>query len=259
MKQSFGRGWLWVFTLCFLLIPALVLAQTETGAINGTVTDPTGAVIPNATVVIKSVATNAIRNASTNAEGIYGVSNLPPGTYLVSLEHPGFAKSERNVEVQVGGRVGVDFQLQVGKADTVVEISATALQVNTETQTLGATINTEMMTELPSINRDPYAFVGTVGSVSGSTPDGRGVGYAINGQRASSTNVLLDGTSVTLSLRLYPPPTRAALRPPSSDRDGSCPACAGPACPATRPPRTFRRWGSAPEPSPVESPLVSPA
>ena len=195
MRMFFSGRWLWVVTLCFLLIPALVLAQTETGAISGTVTDPSGAIIPSATVLVKSLGTNAVRNAATNAEGLYAVSNLPPGPYLVSLEHPGFTTSQKTVEVQVGGRSSVDFQLQVGKAGTVVEISATALQVNTETQTLGSTVNTQMIAELPSINRDPYAFVGTAGSVSGATPDTRGVGYAINGQRTSSTNVLLDGTA----------------------------------------------------------------
>ncbi|HLY15847.1 MAG TPA: TonB-dependent receptor [Bryobacteraceae bacterium] len=195
MLQPFRFRWLLVIALCSLLLPALVLAQTETGAINGTVTDPTGAIIPNATVTVRNVATNAVRNVTTNAEGIYAVTNLPPGQYLVAVEQSGFSTTQKNVEIAVGGRAGVDFQLQVGKTGTVLEISASALMVNTETQTLGATITTEMVAELPSINRDPYAFVATAGSVSNTTPDGRGVGYAINGQRASSTNVLLDGTA----------------------------------------------------------------
>lgn len=195
MQQSIRRRWLQGITLCLLLIPALVLAQTETGAINGTVTDPSGAVIPGATVVVKSVATNAIRNASSNASGIYAVPNLPPGQYLVSVEQTGFSTMQKNVDVGVGSRVGLDFQLQVGTTGTIMEISGTALTVNTETQTLGTTITTSLMAELPSINRDPYALVATAAGVSDTTPDGRGVGYAINGQRAASTNVLLDGTA----------------------------------------------------------------
>lgn len=195
MQKSLQVRWLWVIALCFVLFPALVLAQTETGAINGTVTDPSGAIIPNATVVVKAVATNAVRNATTNSEGIYAVTNLPPGSYIVSVEQSGFNTLQKSVDLGVGARAGIDFQLQVGKTGTVMEISAAALTVNTETQTLGATITTELVTELPSINRDPYAFVGTVGSVSNTTPDGRGVGYSINGQRSSATNVLLDGTA----------------------------------------------------------------
>ncbi|HTQ56379.1 MAG TPA: TonB-dependent receptor [Bryobacteraceae bacterium] len=195
MQQILRGRWLWVIAFCFILMPALVLAQTETGAITGTVTDQSGAVVPGATVTVKSVATNAIRNATTNAEGIYAVSNLPPGQYSVLVEQTGFTKVQKAVEIAVGGRAGVDFQLQVGTTGTVVEISAAALTVNTETQTLGATITTDLVSELPTINRNPYALVATAGSVSGATPDGRGVGYAINGQRASSTNVLLDGTA----------------------------------------------------------------
>src|SRR5579862_8271699 len=97
---SRGR-WLLVITLCFMLAPALVLAQTETGAIAGTVTDQTGAVVPGATVTVKNVATNAVRNATTNAEGIYAISNLPPGQYTVLVEQAGFTKVQREVEIAV--------------------------------------------------------------------------------------------------------------------------------------------------------------
>src|ERR1051326_2347366 len=115
MKTSLRWKWLWAVALCLMLIPAVVLGQTETGAINGTVTAPSGAVIPNATVMVKNTATNAVRNAATNSDGIYAVTNLPPGKYVVSLDHPGFSTTQKSVEIAVGGRAGVDFQLQVGK------------------------------------------------------------------------------------------------------------------------------------------------
>lgn len=195
MQKIFWSKLLGVIALCLLLLPALVNAQTETGAISGTVTDPSGAVVPNAKVSVKNLATNAVRNAVTNGDGIYAVSNLPPAKYTVAVEQSGFAVTQKVVTVEVGGRTSADIQLQVGQTGTIVEVSATGATVNTETQTLGALVSTQQLVELPTINRDPYAFVGTVAGVSGNTPDGRGVGYAINGQRASSTNILLDGTA----------------------------------------------------------------
>ena len=70
-----------------------------------------------------------------------------------------------------------------------------ATQVNTETQTLQSVVNTEQLLEMPSISRDPYAMIASVGNVSPTSPDARGVGYAINGQRSASTNVMLDGAA----------------------------------------------------------------
>ena len=179
-----------------LLLVVAALAQTETGQITGTVYDPTDAVVPNANVTVKNVANGATRTtASTNA-GIYVVSNLVPGNYELTVSASGFATQKRQVTVAVGARVGVDTRLEVGNTSTTVEVAANAVQVNTESQTIGSTITTQAVMELPSVNRDVYALVASVPNVS---PDGsgdnRGVGYAINGMRSASTNIMLDGVA----------------------------------------------------------------
>ena len=192
------RNWCLAFTTLVALgivASAPVFAQTETGAITGTVMDPTGAVVPNAKVTLKNAATNAVRSSTTSTSGNYTITNLPPAVYTLVVEAPGFSTSQRNVTVEVGSRVGVDVQLSVGQTGTTVEVVEAAATVNTETQTLGGVVNTQQIVELPTLSRNPYALIATVGNVSGATPDGRGVGYAINGQRAASTNIMLDGTA----------------------------------------------------------------
>jgi outer membrane receptor protein involved in Fe transport len=179
--------------LTFTISP--VRAQTETGAITGTVLDPTGAVVPGAKITVKNVGTNAIRETTTSSSGSYVVPNLQPAEYTITVSAPGFSTALRNVNVAVGSRVGVDIKLEVGETGTTIQVSEAATTVNTETQTIGAVVTTRQMVELPTITRNPYDLVATVGNVSNQTPDGRGVGVAINGQRAASTNILLDGTA----------------------------------------------------------------
>jgi Carboxypeptidase regulatory-like domain/TonB-dependent Receptor Plug Domain len=172
-----------------------VFAQSETGSITGTVTDPSGAAVANAKVTVTNAATTAVRNTTSGTSGVYSVTNLQPAPYLVKVEAPGFKTSQIPVTVTVGTREGLDVKLQVGDTSTVIEVAESAVTVNTESQTLSQAINSKQIVELPTLSRSPYALVATVGNVSGNTPDGRGAGVAINGQRASSTNIMLDGTA----------------------------------------------------------------
>lgn len=184
-----------VFWAIAALMISAAFAQTETGQITGTVTDPTGAVVPDAKVTVRNVDTGATRNTTTGASGVYVAPNLLPGTYQLTVEATGFTTSQRQVVVQVGSRVGADVALAVGTAGTTIEVSETVATVNTENQVIQQVVNSQQIRELPTITRNPYDLVGTVGNVSDQTPDARGAGYAINGQRAASTNILLDGTA----------------------------------------------------------------
>ena len=184
-----------IFAICIAAIS--LWAQAETGQITGTVTDPSGAVVPSAAVKVVNVATGAARNATTNAAGLYAVTNLEPGDYDVTVSASGFTSTQTRFTVAVGQKVGGDVKLQVGNTATTVQVteSAQAVQVNTETQTLSQVVNTQAMTELPSLTRNPYDFVVTAGTVSEDDPSGRGAGVAMNGLRSSSTNILLDGVA----------------------------------------------------------------
>jgi outer membrane receptor protein involved in Fe transport len=178
-----------------LILAIGLIAQTETGQITGTIQDPTGAVVPNATLSAQNVATGAQRSTTTNSTGLFVLPNLTPGTWDVTISAGGFATQRVRSVVEVGAKITMDRRLEVGTASTTVEVAAGAVQVNTESQTLSATINSQQVTELPSLTRNPYDFVATVPNVASDTNSGRGVGYAINGMRSASTNVLLDGVA----------------------------------------------------------------
>jgi hypothetical protein len=171
--------------------------QAETGQIVGTVTDPSGAFIPGARVSVTAVATGAVRSQTSSDSGSFTFPNLQPDVYEVSVTAPGFNTLRQQTTVTVGTKVGLDLKLEVGKAETVVEVTGTsaAITVNTENQTIAQVLSTQQILELPTITRNPYALVVTSGNVSEDDPSGRGVGVAINGLRSAGTNILLDGVA----------------------------------------------------------------
>jgi len=186
-------------------------SQAETGSIAGTVTDAIGAVIPNATVTAKSVATGAERTVQAASTGQYLIQGLAPGIYDVTVSSGNFQSFKSRAEVTVGGKLTLDAQLSLSAHRTTVEVvGAGGATVNTQSQELSQLVDTTQMAQLPSLNRDPYDFVALSGNVSagdatsnGGAPNpvtsvgqsitGYGVGYAINGQRETGTEILLDG------------------------------------------------------------------
>lgn len=187
---------LWLAAVTLVLISAVAFAQTESGQISGTVTDPTGAVVSGAKVTIKSVNTGLTREAITNSSGRYTTPSLKPDTYAVTVEAKGFEKFVRRVEVSVGSLNEISAQLVVGADSTTVEVSAVneSVAVNTESQTLSQIITADDLKNLPTDpNRNAYSLVGSSSNVSGDMNSNRGTGFAINGQRSASTSILLDG------------------------------------------------------------------
>jgi len=183
----------------------------ETGQITGTVTDPTGAVVPNATIVVKNLGTNAVRTVTSTGSGDYVVTGLQPAQYEVTVNASGFHAYTTRVEVTVAAKVAVDAKMSVTQESTTVEVTAEGgAQANTQTQELSQIVNATQVAQMPSLTRNPYDFVALAGNVSAgdSTNSGdsrnasngnsqnattRGVGFNINGQRSSGTEILLDG------------------------------------------------------------------
>ncbi len=194
-----------------LLYVGVSSAQVESGQISGMVTDESGAVIPNSTVTVTNIGTNAARTTTSSATGLYVFTGLAPATYRVNASASGFKAFAANVEVTVGGRISLDARLSVGSAVTQVEVIAEGgAQVNTESQELSQVVDSEQIQQLPSLTRNPYDFVAISGNISNgdSSNSGsstgmsntnsqnatlRGVGFNINGQRSSGTEILLDG------------------------------------------------------------------
>jgi hypothetical protein len=193
MQHSFRK---YLAVLGVVLLASLSLfGQAESGTISGTVTDSSNAVVPGATVTAVSTTTNLTRSATSGSAGEYAIPNLPPTTYNLTIEHSGFQKYSRQVNLAVGARMDVSAQLAVTGASTTVEVSASneTAVVNTETQTLSQVVTAQQITDLPTLTRNPYDLVATSGNVTEDMQSARGAGVSINGQRSADTDILLDG------------------------------------------------------------------
>ena len=165
-----------------LMIPALAVAQTESGKISGSVTDQSGAVLPGVTVNLKSVERATTRSTVTNAQGEYVFASLVPGNYEVTAELSGFSTKQTRTNVPVGATVAVNLQMAVGaQTEVITVVGETAAAINTSTQDIATTVNETQIRELPTITRNPYDLVQLSGQASRDTESDRGTGYAING------------------------------------------------------------------------------
>jgi hypothetical protein len=196
-----------------LFLPSLVFAQADTGTLSGTVKDTSGAVVPDAGVTARNTATGLQRAAQTGTDGVYTFPGLAPALYDITVSKSGFADYKAQTPVTVGGHVTLDIPLSVSQVSTTVEVvAAPVAEINTQTQEVSQIITPQQIENLPSLTRNPYDFIALAGNVSGgdrtpganpqtggSSQNGydRGVGYAINGQRASGTEILLDGAENT--------------------------------------------------------------
>jgi Carboxypeptidase regulatory-like domain len=189
-----------------VLFATFAFGQAETGSISGTVSDATGAVIPSASITVTNAATSAVRTTQTGNIGQFDVPGLEPGHYRLKINKSNFQTYEQVVEVTVGSKTVIDAKLTVGSSSTVVEVIGTGggVQVNTETHELSQLVDNHQLQNLPSLTRNPYDFIVSSGNVSsgdntsssmdsGQNLTNRGVGYSINGQRESGTEILLDG------------------------------------------------------------------
>jgi hypothetical protein len=126
----------------FIGLGSVFAQSTVTGGINGTVTDPQGSVVPNATVTVTNTGTNSVVTVNANADGGYRVNNLQPGNYRVETSVSGFAPTKaENVVVEVGKTTNVDVTLTVGTATAEVQVTGEAPVVNTNDNSNSTTIN----------------------------------------------------------------------------------------------------------------------
>src|SRR4051794_24003587 len=133
--------------IAFTVIPAW--AQ-DTGVLTGTVTDSSGAVVVGASVTAINAATNFETTSETNAEGLYRIPFLRPGTYRVRITAQGFKSFIRdNVELRVGATLPIDGKMEVGAIAESVQVSAAAPLLETETSTTGTVVNGEYFARMP--------------------------------------------------------------------------------------------------------------
>src|SRR5579864_3373203 len=195
--------WVLLLTLCC----AISLAQTTAG-LNGSITDASGAVIPDAKVVVTNAGTGIQREASSDAAGLYDVRLLQPGTYNITVQKEGFRQfSHEDVRLEVNQVARIDFVMQLGAVTETVDVRGAASLLESSNSSVGQVIETKAVSDLPLNGRNfaqlatlspgaigvGYGPAGTIGS--GSRPDDTrpGAELMVNGNREMSNNFMLDG------------------------------------------------------------------
>jgi outer membrane receptor protein involved in Fe transport len=179
-----------------ILIPACLMAQDATGKITGVVTDPSGAVVANASVTIINLGTNFSKAAMTDSSGFYQAPLLPIGKYKVIASAGGFEKVEVVTQgnLEINQTMRIDIQLPVGKLTDTVVVESAANLVETENATVGDTVTGMAINELPLNGRNTLDLLKTLPGITPSNPDSGAEGnYSIGGQRTDSITYLLDG------------------------------------------------------------------
>jgi hypothetical protein len=182
-------------------------AQTTTADVSGNVTDPTGAILPNATVTIKNLATQEQRTAQSNSAGAYSFPFLQPGHYSVTVTATGFKGfTVPDIALNGGEHGRADAQLQIGQATQTVSVTSQSPLLQADSSNVVTTIPTEQVEDLPTAQRNLTSLViltpganegaSVDGLSSGARPDDRRLtsAYSINGQDTQLNNNQLDGT-----------------------------------------------------------------
>ncbi|MEQ1948844.1 MAG: TonB-dependent receptor [Bryobacteraceae bacterium] len=183
--------------LCLWLavLAASSWAQTSLASLSGTVSDGSGARLPNAKIELTNVDQNVVRDTTTNSVGIYQFEAVPPGQYKLKMSAQGFASYEAADFSLVAAQVAsVDAALQVGSADTVIEVSATTVELQTEAPVRQGSITALQATQLPLAGRNPVIMALTLPGASTSRGTTGQDTFSVNGARGRSNNFLLDGT-----------------------------------------------------------------
>src|SRR5437879_390643 len=145
-------------TICFMfLLAAVCQAQLYTGSVTGVVQDPTGAVIPSASVVLTDMDKGLTYNATTDAAGRYVLRSLPPSKYNIRVEASGFRPEVQNgIVISVNQNLTLNLSLQVGTTNEVIEVTAQAPALSTEDAVTGQNLNRTFINDLPLVGRSVF-------------------------------------------------------------------------------------------------------
>lgn len=188
--------------LMAISVPSLMAQSAGTSGLSGTITDPSGAAIPNVTVTLTSNDTNQVRNAITGGDGQYKFTLLPPGSYKARFSAMGFKTAEvGSVTLNVTESPTLDRVLEVGAQSEQVTVEATAETLQTASSTLGTVVGSNTVTELPLANRNFTQIIGlsagaNVG-VNNATSFGKGtLDISVNGATPGQNNFQMDGVAI---------------------------------------------------------------
>jgi len=197
--KSLNLKYLAILLLAMVCLPFLAYGQTAT--IVGTITDPSGAVVPNVTITITQAETGRVITSASNDAGQFVVPDIPIGHYNVKASATGFKVAERTgIVLNVDARERVDFQLTLGTTAQSVSVEANAVAVQTDTGEVSSLVSGSQITELSTNGRSIYTYVAlTTGAASlmpdfqAPTPVGANSSISFNGTRPGHNLYLLDG------------------------------------------------------------------
>ncbi|MDX2041077.1 MAG: carboxypeptidase regulatory-like domain-containing protein [Acidobacteriota bacterium] len=211
MRTQSKSVWNFLGLLAFAILVSMslgsdVLAQTTSSAtLRGTVTDPNGAVVPNANVTLTFVSTQTERKAKTSSDGVYAFTSLIPGNYTLTVEASSFKKAVKtDINLSPNETRGLDVEMAVGATSETVTITASAAEeIKTETGERSNTIKAAQIENLSIISRNSLELLRILPGVvapDSSTYQVSGYGdassYQVNGQRGQNNNVSVDGSRV---------------------------------------------------------------
>ncbi len=183
-------------------------AQGPSGSFAGTVTDPSGAVLPKSSVSLVNVATGVTRKVETDQVGLYTFPALPPGVYNITVERSGFQTQERsNITLQVQQSARIDFALSVGQTSQTVNVAADAAMLSQEDSTIGQVVENKRIVELPLNGRSYLQLAVLSAGATNTSPPSQSSSFqggsrgatslTINGQRNDFNHYTLDGIENT--------------------------------------------------------------
>jgi hypothetical protein len=182
-----------------ILLATTLFAQGERATATGAVTDSSGQMLVGAEVSIRNTATNIFTRTKTNSAGIYYLPALPPGTYELRVEYGGFRPSViSDIPLAVGLTATLNVSLEIGAVAEAVEVKATAVQLESQTTSLGKVMQTKQISELPILGRSALQLLSTIPGVqppAGQTVAGSGETYEVKmaGGMQTQNGVLTDG------------------------------------------------------------------
>ena len=199
MQKHLIRFTLLLAFLVSLSFPAGLLAQTNTTALSGTVTDSTGALMPGVSINLSNTASGATQSLQTKAGGEFSFEQLPPGSYEVKVSSPGFTEQVEKVDLLISTPLKLNFKLSVGTSE-IVEVGATLASLDTTDATLGKAFNSAQIQNLPYLANNvtyllslqPGVLALDSGAQSGGLNQDTRTGI-VNGARQDQTNLTLDG------------------------------------------------------------------
>lgn len=201
MKRSLLLG---AMLFCILVPCSVVFGQSATTSLRGVVKDPSGALIPGATITITDKSVDKTLTAVTNASGAYQFPQIPPASYLITVTAQGLGTQSKTAALLVNQPATIDFQLSMQANAVTVDVSASAQTLNTTDASMGNSVGSELIQSLPMDGRDPISllalqpgvlFLGEGGGNSPTNNDEMADSRqgAVSGSRSDQGNITLDG------------------------------------------------------------------